>query len=1021
MKKYLFLSLVISIALSTCALAGPANFAATDAALPEITSDPDARVNLNPTLNPPQVDDGRAFGDILLTIDLASAGMPGDGYDNAGLTWDGTYLYIISMYDNKVYVIDPTTQLVVTSWNAAAGLSWGFGHETNLWMTEYNAGMAHEFTFGGSATGATFPCVKGGASWMGDISEWWAAGEIWILAVGGSNKAYKFTVPAGTCIDSIGNATWTSISQRGFSYDPGNNVFFVGGWNDNILWEIDDTGAPTGRQVSVTSLASIAYDWQSSIHPTPVIWAASNEATNRIFMLDADNPNPPPPENILYVDDDEDDVTETYWETSFNNFPYPYDKWVVYDSAGVSPDSAAMSAYTIVVWSTGGDYSNTLTGAEITQLGNWLNAGGKLWLSSQDVLYDYGSAPWMHITGWTDDIGCANATGIDIVMSPLSFPTGSGAFTDFADIMTPDGTSWTSMINEANDTNTVAMDTTVGLPYFLYFNTFGWENIVAAADRDSMMQRVLTWMGYAPPAPPSHDVATTAIITPNGNIMPSTVFDPQATFANVGGLTDTFDIYFEIDSSGTPLYSSTTQMILPPAAGTTYTFAPTWTSGPDGVTYDVRAYTVLTGDANTGNDTLITTATTKSAFWKIYATMPQTSYYNAAVYTDVTGTPTAYSLGGNLTYTSIFEFDCSTETWSTSSYVLNHEAQRTAAAVVGGKIYVMGGCDAGFTAHAFNQEYDPVAGTVIDMAALPTARYFSGALAWNDSLIYVIGGQASSYYNVVEIYDPASDTWTTGTALPIQNRSFACGISGDTIYVTGGYNGSGYVSATYIGVIDSANPTSIAWATGPTIPMGPSAQAGRSRLQGACVLEKFYFTCGDDHGVAAYDTWYYDPADQTWHQDLDKPTPISNSQCAVFVPTLDSGTFFCAGGYNTATSAGTNATEGLINLVVGISEEPYKTPTLVFGLSQNAPNPTRNGYTAISYTTTTKGSVSLKIYNSAGRLVRTLINNSNLPAGTRTVYWDMKDNSHNQVSAGVYFYRLSAENRTISKKMVVVK
>jgi len=75
-----------------------------------------------------------------------------------------------------------------------------------------------------------------------------------------------------------------------------------------------------------------------------------------------------------------------------------------------------------------------------------------------------------------------------------------------------------------------------------------------------------------------------------------------------------------------------------------------------------------------------------------------------------------------------------------------------------------------------------------------------------------------------------------------------------------------------------------------------------------------------DHG-----TWYYDPSDLIWHQTLDKTTPISNTQCAVFVPTLDGGTFFCPGGYNTATGHETNVTEGLVNVgLAGVNEYSTK-------------------------------------------------------------------------------------------------
>jgi len=404
-----------------------------------------------------------------------------------------------------------------------------------------------------------------------------------------------------------------------------------------------------------------------------------------------------------------------------------------------------------------------------------------------------------------------------------------------------------------------------------------------------------------------------------------------------------------------------------------------------------------------------------NAYWKIYASMPQASYYNACVFSDVTGAQTVWSIGGNPTYTSIFEFYCATESWTTSSAVLNHEAQRTAAAVCMGRIYVMGGCDAGFAVHNYVQEFDPVAGTVTDVTPLPTARHFLGALTWNDTLIYVIGGQSSSYHNVVEIYDPANDAWTTGTAMPIQNRSFACGIQNDTIYTAGGYNSSGYVSGCYMGVIDSGNPQSITWTAIADIPIGPSGTPGRSRVQGACVDMfsfgwRFYFTGGDDHGVPAYDIWYYDPYTAAWVRHVDKPTPISNSQCAVFVPyPFDGGTFLCAGGYNTSGGAGTAETEGLVQF--HDIEETLPTNHELTGFAAMA-NPSKG---MISYATSVSGRVTLKAYDGTGRLVETLVNVVQ-PAGIKTINWDTSN-----IANGVYFLRLEAQGEIATRKMILVK
>jgi len=44
-----------------------------------------------------------------------------------------------------------------------------------------------------------------------------------------------------------------------------------------------------------------------------------------------------------------------------------------------------------------------------------------------------------------------------------------------------------------------------------------------------------------------------------------------------------------------------------------------------------------------------------------------------------------------------------------------------------------------------------------------------------------------------------------------------------------------------------------------------------------------------------------------------------------------------------------------------------------------------------------------------------------LDAGFKEITWHGRDARGNQVSTGVYFYRLTAGNRTLTKKMVLLK
>lgn len=88
-------------------------------------------------------------------------------------------------------------------------------------------------------------------------------------------------------------------------------------------------------------------------------------------------------------------------------------------------------------------------------------------------------------------------------------------------------------------------------------------------------------------------------------------------------------------------------------------------------------------------------------------------------------------------------------------------------------------------------------------------------------------------------------------------------------------------------------------------------------------------------------------------------------------------------------------------------------------LDQNYPNPF-NPSTEIGYAISNKSNVSLNIYNSVGQLVRTLVNGEK-EAGYYKVHWDGKDNNGNAVPSGMYVYTLISGDKTIGKKMMLVK
>ncbi|NIR48570.1 T9SS type A sorting domain-containing protein, partial [candidate division KSB1 bacterium] len=90
-----------------------------------------------------------------------------------------------------------------------------------------------------------------------------------------------------------------------------------------------------------------------------------------------------------------------------------------------------------------------------------------------------------------------------------------------------------------------------------------------------------------------------------------------------------------------------------------------------------------------------------------------------------------------------------------------------------------------------------------------------------------------------------------------------------------------------------------------------------------------------------------------------------------------------------------------------------------YQLHQNYPNPF-NPTTTISFVLPINKTVSLKIYNSLGQEVRTLIDNRAYPEGSHTVQWDATNNHGNRVSSGVYIYKLIFGNFAKSKTMTLV-
>lgn len=100
------------------------------------------------------------------------------------------------------------------------------------------------------------------------------------------------------------------------------------------------------------------------------------------------------------------------------------------------------------------------------------------------------------------------------------------------------------------------------------------------------------------------------------------------------------------------------------------------------------------------------------------------------------------------------------------------------------------------------------------------------------------------------------------------------------------------------------------------------------------------------------------------------------------------------------------------------NNDPNEIP-LVTKLEGNYPNPF-NPETTIRFALKEQGEVQLKIYNSKGQLVKTLVD-GDYKAGNHSIKWNGTDNYGKTLSSGVYLYRLNTAGVSQTRKMMLMK
>ena len=104
---------------------------------------------------------------------------------------------------------------------------------------------------------------------------------------------------------------------------------------------------------------------------------------------------------------------------------------------------------------------------------------------------------------------------------------------------------------------------------------------------------------------------------------------------------------------------------------------------------------------------------------------------------------------------------------------------------------------------------------------------------------------------------------------------------------------------------------------------------------------------------------------------------------------------------------------------VAIEFNPGAPVLQTYSLYQNYPNPF-NPNTTISYSIPEANIVNLSVYNIRGELIKTLVNNYQLPSEYTSI-WDGTNDYGEKVASGTYIYKLTTGGVTLSKTMTFVK
>ena len=210
---------------------------------------------------------------------------------------------------------------------------------------------------------------------------------------------------------------------------------------------------------------------------------------------------------VLLVVDDGGIDNKDYYIEAFQHLGVPYD---VLDVQGLTKAATdVLFDYAEVIWFTGPSEQNTLTTEDQSELGAYLNEGGRLLLSGSMIGYDIGSTSFYrnylhagyvsfltllhHLNGapWNPVVGGMNITLTSSGPNAQGFAGEIDPISPAVSIFNYDrGTGEGPGIVSSSGSGALAVETG---DYKVVYTSFGFEGIEPLEDRVQVLANVLTW------------------------------------------------------------------------------------------------------------------------------------------------------------------------------------------------------------------------------------------------------------------------------------------------------------------------------------------------------------------------------------------------------------------------------------------------------------------------------------------------------------------------------------------------